>query len=339
MKYKAVFDTNTIRNAESVEDFLGGRSELERFLKVSEIIIPDIVIEEIKSQKRKHLISKRDSFLSNPFHFLRKIDENETKNFDIEKWILELADDESLPYSVISLTRDNVLEDIKNLCLGNLPPFEESSDKGFKDAYIYFTILEFLDNIEGESIFVVTKDDRLKMAFAGNARATVVKDFDEFEKYIDIYFREEYFINRLKEEVSENVTADCIEEIWLNTEENWTIKLSCDEKIYFVEVDFSSREIIGFTDFNFAEVITGLIASNTFRDTHAYIVMVKEYVRYFSDQEIQNIIEAATINNQIYSIATDEDVKEFFVPIYKAKAQIISDEEIHRKFNQFFKQV
>jgi hypothetical protein len=173
------------------------------------------------------------------------------------------------------------------------------------------------------------------MAFEGNTRVTVVKDFDEFEKYIDTYFREEYFINRFKEEVSENITADCIEGIWLNTEENWTIKLSCDEKIYFVEVDFSSREIIDFTDFNFAKGIAGLIISGAFRTTHSYIKMIKDYVRYFSDQEIQNLIEAATNNNQIYSIATDEDVKEFFMPIFKAKSQIISD-EIKAEFSKYF---
>ncbi len=335
MKYKVVFDTNSIRNAESVADFLGGRSELERFLRVSEIIIPDIVIEEIKNQKRKHLISKRDSFLSNPFHFLRKVDEEATKSFDIEKWILELAGVESLPYSVITLTRDNVLEDIKKLCLGKLPPFEENSDKGFKDAYIYFTILEYLDNNGGENIFVVTKDDRLKMAFEGNARVSVVKDFVEFEKYIDTYFREEYFINRLKEEVSDNITADCIEEIWLNTEENWVIKLVCEEKTYLVEVDFSSREMIGFTDFNFAEGIAGLIISGSFSTTHYYIKVIEDYVRYFSDQEIQNLIEAATNNNQIYSIATDEDVKEFFVPLLEPKSQIIPD-EIKAEFSKYF---
>ena len=103
MKYKVIFDTNSIRNAESVADFLGGRAELERFLKVSEIIIPDIVIEEIKNQKRKHLISKRESFISNPFHFLRKINEEETKSFDIDKWITDLVDKESIPHTVIAI--------------------------------------------------------------------------------------------------------------------------------------------------------------------------------------------------------------------------------------------
>ncbi len=337
MKYKVVFDTNSIRNPESVTDFLGGRSELELFLKVSEIIIPDIVIEEIKNQKRKHLISKRDSFLSNPFHFLRKVDKEKTKSFDIEKCILELVGVESLPYSVITLTT-NVLEDIKKLSLGNLPPFEESSDKGFKDAYIYFTILEYLNNIDGDNIFLVTKDDRLKLAFNDNVRVIVVKDFDEFEKHIDAYFRDEYFVNRLKEKISENITAECIDEIWLNTEENWVIKLTCDETVHFVEVDFSSREIIDSTDYNFAEGIDGLIISRAFRSVHSYIETIKDYTQYFSDQEIKQLIEAAANNDQIYSIATDEDVKEFFMPIFKAKSQIISDEDVVARYKQYFNQ-
>lgn len=335
MKYKAIFDTNSIRNADSVADFLGGRSELERFLKVSEIIIPDIVIDEIKCQKRKHLVSKRDSFLSNPFHFLRKIDEEKTKNFDIDKWISELAAGEKLPYITINLTRTNGLDEIKRLCLGNLPPFEENSDKGFKDAYIYLTITDYLNSLKDENVFVVTKDERLKMAFNGNGRVTVVKDYEEFEKHIDIYFREEYFINRLKEEISENITSDSIEDIWLNANENWVIRLSCDEKTYHVEVDFSSREIISSTDFNFSEGVSGLIISGSFRTAHSFIEMIKDYTQYFSDQEIQNLIEAATNNDQIYSIATDEDVKEFFALIFKAKSQIIP-EEIKTEFFKYF---
>lgn len=337
MKYKVVFDTNSIRNAESVADFLGGRIELERFLKVSEIIIPDLVIEEIKNQKRKHLISKRDSFLSNPFHLLRKVDEGDTKNFDIEKWILELADGESLPYLVISLT-NNVLEEIKKMSLGNLPPFEETSDKGFKDVYIYFTILEYLDTNKGEKIFVVTKDERLKMAFTDNTRVTVVKDFDEFEKQIDAYFRDEYFINRLKEEISENITAECISEIWLNAEGNWVIKLNCDETTHFVEVDFSSREIIDSTNFDFEVFVNELINSGSYSTTHSMVSSLNAYIKYFSDQEIADIIEASTENSQIYSIASDEDVKEFFLSVYKSKPQIVSDEEVIWRFEQIFKQ-
>ena len=335
MKYKVIFDTNSIRNSESEGSFLGGRPELKRFLKVSEIIIPDIVIEEIKHQKIKKLTSKRDSFLSNPFHFLRKINKTATENFDIEQHILDIAQDESLPYSVIKLTND-VLADMRKLSLGNLPPFDEKSDKGFKDAYIYFTILEYLDDIKDKNIFVVTKDERLSLSFKDNRRITVIRNYDEFGKYIVTYFRDEYFINRLEEEISEFITVNCIKDIWLNTKENWVIKLACDEKTYFVEVDFSSREIIDYTDFDFAEGIKRLIVAEAFLTVHSNIAAIKDYTQYFSDYQIQRLIEAATNNNQIYWIAEDEDVKEFFMRIFKAKLEIIEDKDILVQFKEFF---
>lgn len=336
MKYKVIFDTNSIRNAESVSDFLGGRADLERFLKVAEIIIPDLVIEEIKTQKRRHLISKRDSFLSNPFHILRKIDEKETKDFNINKWILELADKEKVPYTVISLSGIGILEKIKNLCLENLPPFEQGSDKGFKDAYIYFTILEYLNTNKDKNIFLVTRDELLREALLKDNRIKVIKNFDEFDKNIDDYFRGDYFISRLKEEVADEIVKGSIEDIWLNTEGNWLMKIICTGKTYFVEVDFSSREIIDFNDFDFSTGITALVISRTFRDTHLGIDSIKEYIRYFSDEDIQNLLKAATENDQIYSIAEDEDVREFFMIIYKAKSQIIS-EDVSEKFKQYFK--
>ena len=59
---KVIFDTNSVRNTEP-KQFLGGRSELEKFAKVAELVFPDIVIEEIKNQKRRNLESKKDSFL------------------------------------------------------------------------------------------------------------------------------------------------------------------------------------------------------------------------------------------------------------------------------------
>jgi len=63
---KVIFDTNFIRNTEA-KHFLGGRSELEKFAKVAELVFPDIVIEEIKNQKRKNLEKNKSSFLSNPY--------------------------------------------------------------------------------------------------------------------------------------------------------------------------------------------------------------------------------------------------------------------------------
>lgn len=326
MIHKVVFDTNSIRNAESVSDFLGGRSELERFSKVADIIIPDLVIDEIKRQKVKHLNSKRDSFLANPFHLLRKLDEEETKAFDVESWILELAGNEKIKFSIITLTRSSALEEIKKLCLDNHPPFEEKTDKGFKDAYIYLTILDFLESCKKEFVFFVTKDGRFEQAFKGNKRLRVVKDYNEFEKYIDSYFREKYFISRLKEEISADITATDITNIWLNGEENWVIEIATNDFDYYrVEVDFSTREIMDFTNHIFTDDINGLISSGSFAATHSRIAKISEYTKYFSDEEIQQITQAAIDNGQISSIITDEDVREFFNKLQN-KLHVVPDE-------------
>jgi len=82
---KVIFDTNFIRNTEP-KQFLGGRSELEKFAKVAELVFPDIVIEEIKNQKRRSLEKNKTSFLGNPFHWLRKLDlfEGPVGRFNVE---------------------------------------------------------------------------------------------------------------------------------------------------------------------------------------------------------------------------------------------------------------
>ena len=193
-KYKVIFDTNFLYNDEGLIDtFLGQRSELKDFLKHSEIIIPDMVLDEIKHQKRKRLEEKRDSFLSNPFHSLRRVDKTGTKKFDIEGWIEQLMNNETIPFSSISLTK-NRQEDMRSLSLQNSPPFERKSDKGFKDAYIYFTVLEFLENNKDiEKVFFVTRDPRLKLAFQGNPRVEIIETYSDFVKCLSSYFKGRIF--------------------------------------------------------------------------------------------------------------------------------------------------
>ena len=334
-KYKVIFDTNSIRNKKSLHTFLGGRPELEDFSKVSEIIIPNMAIDEIKNQKREYFELERDSFLDNPFRSLMEVNEAGVRNFNIEEFIEQLEINEQIPYSLISLTK-NRQENMKSLSLLNSPPFDKNSDKGFKDAYIYFTVLEFLENNKDiEKVFLVTGDGRLKEAFENNPRVQVIKNYDEFEMYMDSYFKEEYFINRLNEEIPGNITAGCIENIWLNLDENWVIKLVCNGVTYYVEAGFSSREIFRHTDANFSTKIRALTRSGTFSYTHDCIKAIREYVQYFSDQDIQDLILAATTNDQIYQISHDSDVKIFFSRIFDAKSQIIP-EDVRGQFKEKF---
>ena len=321
MALKVIVDTSAIHN-EKHETFLGGRYELERFLKFAYIIIPDMVIEEIKSSKRRHLQSEQTSFLSNSFHSLMQYDENETQEFDIESFIHELKNNEDIPYTPIRLTNYQVIEEMKELALHNNAPFDIKTDKGFKDAYIYFTILEYLQNIDDKQVFFLTNDSRLKEAFKDEKRIIPVTDFKEFFKHTAEYFSDDYFLEQLRhilEETEENVTASSIKNRYPNKNGDWVLKISAvDNKIYNVIVDFNSKEITGFMFFDFSEEIETLIHSDSFQQTHTCIHNIKNFIDYFSIDQIEDLIVAKTENIQISWIEDDEDVKEFFQSIYES---------------------
>ncbi|CAF3745985.1 unnamed protein product [Rotaria sp. Silwood1] len=158
-------------------------------------------------------------------------------------------------------------------------------------------------------------DNRLKEAFKGNSKLKVVKDYEEFEKHIDNYFKADYFISRLKEQISDKITKESIVASWLNSYDNWIIKLQFEDTTYYVEVDFFSREIIDFTDQDFSHDIHGLINSPNFSSTHSRIAALENYVKYFSNKEIENILEAADSNSQILAIEEDYDVNDFLTKL------------------------
>lgn len=324
---KVIFDTNSLRCEGSSEYFLGGRSELDKFGKVSEIIIPELVIDEIKAQKEKNLLSKKQSFLENIFHRIRGISEVETKDFDITAFITEQENDEEITYKVIELTDFSVVEKIKELALKNEPPFEKSSDRGFKDAYILFTVLEYLEKNPEEQIYFVTKDERLKEAFSFEKRVRVVADFEDFQRYRSSYFREEYFVQKLISDVDENIQSEHIRDAWLNLNSNWVVLIDTGEVVYRIEIDFSTREVIGFVTEDFTENIETLINAGSFQGVHSSVGCLRGAVQYLSDDEIARLFTAANENEQIFWIAEDEDVKDFYLTLYQGKSNLLLEED------------
>ena len=323
---KVIFDTNSIRNTEA-KHFLGGRSELEKFVNVAELIFPDIVIEEIKNQKRKNLEKKKTSFLKNPFHWLRKLDHDETQNFDIESHITELEASETLEYSVIELSDHSILEKIKELALKKLPPFEpgDNTDKGFKDACIYFTILEYLQSIPDKSVFVCCKDNRLKEAFQKHLNIIVVKDYDEFIQYSITQVYDDYFIEKLKAEVHADISKETIIDYWFNIDENRVLLIDVDSEKYAVEADMG--EIVGFEKVaTYSDTIKSFINAGSFATTHSSIEELTPYLNFLSHDEIIKILNAACSNEQILWIIGDDDVKQFITTLYDSKKMILPPE-------------
>lgn len=326
---KVFLDTSIVSGEENHGSFFGGRSELEQFASVADIFIPEMVIDEIREQKHRSLVKKQSSFLSNTFHKLLGVDETQTKNFNIREHIANLEEDETVEYELVRLSDYSVLPKMKAMVLAGQAPFTMNSDKGFKDTYIYFTVLEYVKTLEGDEIvFLVTGDNQLKEAFSNHPRVRVVADFAEFSKYRIASFAEDYFVKKLQAEVGSEILPESIVRVWLNVNENWVLQVETDWANYRIEVDFSSREIVGFCDKDIPERVNIFkTETGSFAGTHSAVSILSPYTSYLSDEEISAILREALSNRQIYLIASDEDVKAFLQSLFEARKNRLSDEE------------
>lgn len=328
---KVIFDTQIIRNIDA-NQFLGGREDLEKFIEVVEVIIPDIVIDEIKYQKKRNLNSKKTSFLANPFHWLKNLDHDETKMFDIDQLIEDLEKNETIKYKTISLTNYSIIEDMRELALGYKPPFSKvtkddskNSDKGFKDAYFYFTVLEYLQTISDKNIFVCCRDGRLKEALNKHADITVIETYQEFINHNISKYTTEYFINKFKTDIDTSITKESIKKFWININDNDCLQIDINNSTYTIELD--SGEIVSSTDKNnYLSSIDRLVISGSFATTHDVIDSLNSYIQFLSNDEIIRIMQAVKDNEQIHWIISDDDVKQFVATLYDGKKDILSNE-------------
>jgi rRNA-processing protein FCF1 len=323
-KEKVIFDTNILRNTAS-KSFLGGREELERFAEFADIIFPEIVIRELKTQKKKALAKHQSTFLDNPFCWLLGLDSQKAQDFDCEAHLAKLETDETIPYAVISLTDYSVLPKMMDMAINKEAPFEDSekTDKGFKDACIYFAILEYLGNNPSERIFVCTKDVKLKEALGKHEQIKVIRDFEEFRRESISTYYQEYFIQKLQLEVDPRIEKEHILDFWYNIDGNKVIEVAVEEDRYLIETD--AGEIIKTANRSHYNV-NRLIHSGSFRSTHIAVAELDQYKTFFSDEEIIRILQATIENSQIIS---DEDVQQFILDIYGPKKHIVDRELAH----------
>lgn len=336
MKDKVIFDTNVVRNPE-INNFLGGREILERFLPDADIVIPETVIQEIKRQKRSSLLSNKDKFLTNPFHKLIGVDEEHTKSFSIDDYIQRLIDEETIPFEIIDLKDNNVLPQIKELAIHKRAPFEaaDNTDKGFKDALIYFSVLEYLQEITNKYVFVFAKDIRLKEALANHDNIIVINSYEEFKQHSISQFYGEYFINRVNEELGITISKENIKETWNNINDNKIVLIEFDGTEYVIETD--SSEIISYSIR--AEYILNielLITSLYFNDTDALVDRLIPFMAYFTDDEIYNILNAACNNTQIRWIIEKPDIQELIGTLYENRKELIDDPVVANFLEKIF---
>lgn len=336
MRDKVIFDTNVVRNSE-INNFLGGREILDRFVKDADIVIPDTVIQEIKRQKRSSLISNKTKFLSNPFHKLIGADEANTKSFDVEVYIQKLLDEETIKFETIDLKDHSVLPLIKELAIHKKAPFEagDNTDKGFKDALIYFTILEYLQEIPNKYVFVYAKDLRFKEALANHPNIIIIDSYDDFKRHSISQFHDYYFIEKINVELGIEIEKENIIEYWYNINENIVILIEFEGGNFVIETD--SGEIINSNyRSNYSTLIDELIITGSFDQTDDLVDKLLSYVAFFNNEDILRILNASWKNNQIRWIIEKTQIKELIGPLYENRKEIIEDEEVYNFLKDIF---
>ncbi len=323
MAYEVIFDTNIVRN-KNCKFFLGGREELEKFSRLCKIIIPDIVIKEIEKQKNKNIEELHKKLKENELSGVLNLDI--PSDIDSSQLIQSLKDNENIDYETIYLTEvADTLSKMKERALSNSPPFEEKSDKGFKDAYIYFTILEYIKNSKDENkqLFFCSQDKKLQEAFR-KEEITVIENYNDFkEKIVEKYTDDGgYFIARVKEYLEgkfniQEIEIDTkkIKLLFQNKENSDILELETHDKeeiktTYLIKVE--SKEISGaIIQAELTKAVNEFIYSYSFAVTHDAVDQLSEYLPYFSNENINDMLKATENNNQILWIKDDEDVKNF----------------------------
>lgn len=173
-------DTNMIDNP-SVNPYLFGRyRQLVELAKLAKLVVPKIVTEEVfqhkletfeteKSQLAKSIILKTKFPEFNP--------RAEQYPFSLDGLIEKQR--ETLDFEVADFSdADGFMERFRERALKNEPPFEAETDKGFKDAMVAETIIEYRKAHPEEKIYFLVHDNRLAKFFDDNKEFGVTTFFE-----------------------------------------------------------------------------------------------------------------------------------------------------------------
>ena len=308
-----------------MNSFFGRKGELDKFASRSEIVIPSLVIDEIKERYRRDFVKEKDKFFKT---LLPNVLTHNAGEIDIEEIIADLIGTEKNPYSVIELTEAKYLFEITALALRKKPPFVpvDGSDKGFKDAYIYFTVLEYLQKIPDKYVFFVTGDDLLKKAFSKHSNIKVIDGFNQFTKAILDKYKTEYFIDKLKDEVDSSINIENVSDSWSNIDDNDILSIKISDDTTVVEID--SGEIISHANISdYIKYIDKLVSSTSFEAAADSSESLNPYISFFADGEVMKILTGTVKNPNIHgAIENHETVKQLVSCLYEKRGDNLPDD-------------
>ena len=228
MKDVIIFDTNSIRHT-GLSNFLGKRELLRQLEPDAEFYIPELVLDEIKRQKKRQFDESKNQLLKNELVKTFSSDLSEIESLNIDTHLEEMQRDEPFRFEIIPCVHGEIVDRFRSMAIVNQAPFNRDSDKGFKDACIYISVLKFLETLEERSVFFWGNDGRLKEAFESQTAVEVVDSIESYHRKSSRFLMDDYFFGVLSEELSLEIEAADISNTWRNNSNNWIVEISTDD--------------------------------------------------------------------------------------------------------------
>ena len=337
IKYKVIFDTNTIRN-DKLNNFFGSQERLKELSNYADLIIPDLVFDEILNQKRNSFFDNKKKLTNNHVFQISELEENKIINIDNK--VSELKNGIEFPFKKITVyNKDYCLDFIKNKALDDESPFGGQYDSGFKDCYIIYTIKEYIENFsENEVVFIICSGDKKLINAASKLSKNILfaDKIDDIKSLTIKQYEDDYFLGKLRNELEDQeITKDNIKGLYFNTEYNDILEISLkDGENYLIHV--SEREILSTILKKYVEkAIQRLQESPSFYETHNRLYQIKDLYYYLGKKHIEEIFQAILNNDQISFIINDEDVKQFLLDIRDFSKKNIDDDLFEMVFSLF----
>ena len=293
-----IVDTNLARNENSYSELLGNRKQLQAIAASNELYIPEVVIDEIVARKRLSFLREQAQINRSGILKLTSFSMNEAESLTFEQVEEEIRSDRSIQFKVLPQAPvEYAFSRIYKWAINHEPPFEERSDKGFKDACIVASIDHFIEQCSNETRVIICTDDK-RMA--------------------------EYFKDR------NNITVedDLKNVIKLNNRPK-------DEEKFEITTDTSDVDTKNAANADVNNLIEALANSLSFAETHSIISKLSSSPHVTTDQQELRILSVALENQQVEWILKDDDVSDYIKPIFLRHKDDLIDSEYTRYLDAF----
>lgn len=277
-----VFDSNALRVGDKQMEFghfathnrlsnLINKIEKNDLSENYKVIIPKIVVEELKKQQMENFKTSYNE-LKNIYKKMEKLyflDLNEIVEINYSNKVEELINQflSNNNINILEICEENKFANIVNRALEKKAPFRGTSgnsDKGFKDALIWESLLEFGQSNKGNFIYITKDGDflkrqkELKFEFSDSTKNSITfmeaekleetpnmidKVINNKEELLRVKCVEEEFIS-IKEEIFEELESTCFQSVVVSGNDFTKVNIIFHDSYFFSEINDSLFQVI-----------------------------------------------------------------------------------------------